>query len=137
MSDSSHPQPPIPGGVRIGTVEREQAAAALAEHFTAGRLDPDEFDARVRQAYLAKTVADLSPLFADLPDGRRFGADPQHVRRNSGRDAAVLRRLLFVVAVLAAVLWVAVVRVPPLVFLPIVWLVLARRYAGRRSCRAG
>ncbi|GAF44685.1 uncharacterized protein DUF1707 [Rhodococcus wratislaviensis] len=136
MSDISHPQPPVPGGVRIGTVEREQAAAALAEHFAAGRLETDEFDARVRQAYLAKTAADLTPLFADLPDKQRFAPEPDRVRRDPGREAAALRTLVFVVAVLAAILWVALVRVPPLVFLPIVWLVLARRGFGRRSCRA-
>jgi hypothetical protein len=135
MSDISHPQPPVPGGVRIGTLEREQAAAALAEHFAAGRLDTDEFDARVREAYLAKTAADLVPLFADLPDKQRFTSEPVR-RRDPRREAAALRALVFVVAVLAAILWVALVRVPPLVFLPIVWLVLARRSFGRRSCRA-
>ncbi|MFC9552011.1 DUF1707 domain-containing protein [Rhodococcus sp. NPDC056960] len=137
MSDISHPQPPVPGGVRIGTLEREQAAAALAEHFAAGRLDTDEFDARVREAYLAKTAADLVPLFADLPDKQHFTSEPEPVRRRDPRrEAAALRALVFVVAVLAAILWVALVRVPPLVFLPIVWLVLARRSFGRRSCRA-
>jgi hypothetical protein len=135
MSDISHPQPPVPGGVRIGTLEREQAAAALAEHFAAGRLDTDEFDARVREAYLAKTAADLVPLFADLPDKQRFTSEPVR-RRDPRREAAAVRALVFVVAVLAAILWVALVRVPPLVFLPIVWLVLARRSFGRRSCRA-
>ena len=138
MSEISHPQPPLPGGVRIGTVEREQAAAALAEHFAAGRLETDEFDARVRAAYLAKTAGDLVPLFADLPDKQRFSPEPERMRtrRDPGREAAALRVLVFVVAILAAILWVALVRVPPLVFLPIVWLVLARRSFGRRSCRA-
>ncbi|MEV0947682.1 DUF1707 domain-containing protein [Rhodococcus sp. NPDC049939] len=137
MSDSSHPQPPVPGGVRIGTVEREKAAATLAEHYSAGRLDTDEFDTRVRKAYLAKTVGDLTPLFADLPDRPHFGADSQQVKRSPERDTAPLRMLVFVLAVLAAILWVVTVRVPPLVFLPIVWLVLARVYVGRRSCGAG
>ncbi|RZL80973.1 MAG: DUF1707 domain-containing protein [Rhodococcus sp. (in: high G+C Gram-positive bacteria)] len=137
MSEISHPQPPVPGGIRIGTLEREQAAAALAEHFAAGRLETDEFDARVREAYLAKTAADLVPLFADLPDKQRFAPEPERMRRRDPRrEAAALRTLVFVVAVLAAILWVALVRVPPLVFLPIVWLVLARRSFGRRSCRA-
>ncbi|TQC50165.1 DUF1707 domain-containing protein [Rhodococcus sp. WS4] len=137
MSEISHPQPPVPGGVRIGTLEREQAAAALAEHFAAGRLETDEFDARVREAYLAKTAADLVPLFADLPDKQRLAPEPERMRRRDPRrEAAALRTLVFVVAVLAAILWVALVRVPPLVFLPIVWLVLARRSFGRRSCRA-
>jgi len=95
----------------------------------------DAPDARVREAYLAKTAADLVPLFADLPDKQRFTSEPVR-RRDPRREAAALRALVFVVAVLAAILWVALVRVPPLVFLPIVWLVLARRGFGRRSCRA-
>lgn len=140
MSEISNPDPSTPGGLRIGTLEREQAATALAAHFAAGRLDTDEFDARVRQAYLAKTAADLAPLFADLPGEQRFGTEveyePEPSRRDPGREAAALRTLLFVIAVLAAVLWVLVVRVPPLVFLPIIWLVLARHHLGRRSCRA-
>ncbi|AOW93442.1 hypothetical protein BFN03_14455 [Rhodococcus sp. WMMA185] len=137
MSDIRHPQPPVPGGIRIGTVERERAATALTEHFAAGRLDTDEFDTRVRQAYLAKTVADLSVLFADLPSKPHFGEESPNVQRRSSRDPAPLRMLVFLLAVLAAVLWVVTVRVPPLVFLPIVWLVLARFYVGRGSCRTG
>lgn len=53
--------------MRIGHEERERAARELAEHFSAGRLDPDEYDERVAQAYAARTTADLEKLFADLP----------------------------------------------------------------------
>uniref|UniRef100_UPI001C243A1D DUF1707 SHOCT-like domain-containing protein n=1 Tax=Nocardia alni TaxID=2815723 RepID=UPI001C243A1D len=66
MNDSN----PVPFGspaVRIGTAEREQAAAALGEHFAAGRLEVDEYDDRVGRAYTAKTNADLAALFSDLP----------------------------------------------------------------------
>lgn|SRR5574340_1397451 len=127
MSEISHPQSPTPGGLRIGTAERERAAAELGAHFAAGRLDTDEFDERVRQAYLAKTAADLVPLFADLPDAQRADAEPQRVRRNPRQEAATLRTLLLLVLVLATVLWVAVVRVPPFFLLPVLWIGLARR----------
>ena len=40
----------------------------VAEHFSEGRLDQAEFDERVGQAMGAKTRADLSGLFADLPE---------------------------------------------------------------------
>jgi hypothetical protein len=53
--------------LRIGTAERERAAAQLGEHFAAGRLEPAEFDERVAQVYAARTEADLAPVFADLP----------------------------------------------------------------------
>ncbi len=59
-----------PGGpatVRVGDAERDSAAAALAEHFAAGRLQPAELDARLEAAYAARTVADLGQLFLDLP----------------------------------------------------------------------
>ncbi|MFB8000711.1 DUF1707 domain-containing protein [Nocardia sp. NPDC056000] len=56
-----------PPALRVGTAEREQAAEALGKHFTAGRLDVDEYDDRVARAYAAKTTADLSVLFTDLP----------------------------------------------------------------------
>ncbi|MEC3953862.1 DUF1707 domain-containing protein [Nocardia sp. CDC153] len=56
-----------PPDVRVGTAEREQAAAALGEHFAAGRLDVTEYDDRVGRAYAAKTAGELAALFGDLP----------------------------------------------------------------------
>ncbi|MFE3001531.1 DUF1707 domain-containing protein [Nocardia sp. NPDC059246] len=56
-----------PSTVRVGTAEREQAAAALGEHFAAGRLDIAEYDERVGRAYAAKTAGELAVLFGDLP----------------------------------------------------------------------
>ena len=54
--------------LRVSDAEREAAASRLAEHLAAGRLDQAEFDDRVRRAMSAKTRADLSGLFADLPE---------------------------------------------------------------------
>ncbi|GAB3149306.1 DUF1707 domain-containing protein [Amycolatopsis sp. NPDC004378] len=56
-----------PDELRIGTAEREEAARLLADHFGMGRITPDEYETRVTDAYAAVTVADLRPLFADLP----------------------------------------------------------------------
>jgi hypothetical protein len=53
--------------LRIGDSEREAAVAALSEHFTAGRLTQDEHEERVAAAWSARTSADLTPLFTDLP----------------------------------------------------------------------
>jgi GntR family transcriptional regulator len=55
--------------VRASDAEREAVADRLAEFFAAGRLDQAEFDDRVGRAMSAKTRADLSALFADLPGG--------------------------------------------------------------------
>ena len=61
--------------VRVGTAEREQAAAALGDHFAAGRLELDEYDERVSRVYAAKTAADLIVREADPADRRS-----QHVK---------------------------------------------------------
>jgi DNA-binding transcriptional regulator YhcF (GntR family) len=54
--------------LRVSDAEREAVAGRLAEHFAAGRLDQAEFDDRVGRAMSARTRADLSGLFADLPE---------------------------------------------------------------------
>ena len=53
--------------VRIGDAERDRAVSDLGDHFAAGRLTREEFDARVDQAMAARFDRDLQPLFVDLP----------------------------------------------------------------------
>jgi hypothetical protein len=55
--------------LRIGDAERERAAADLGEHFAQGRLTADEHAERLEQVWVAKTSAELVPLFRDLPGG--------------------------------------------------------------------
>lgn len=52
---------------RVGSAERDEAVALLAEHWHAGRLDPSEHELRVTRARAAVTRADLDVLFTDLP----------------------------------------------------------------------
>lgn len=128
-------RPPAPCALRIGDAERERAAAALSEHFSAGRLDREEFDARLSTAYAARTGGDLVPLFADLPEPRPFGRplDPLPDRSPRMRPAGPP-----VVAVVLAVLLVglaiagAVHGHPPFLLLGFWWLLLAGR---RRAWR--
>jgi hypothetical protein len=54
--------------MRVSDAERQEVADRLAEHFSSGRLDQEEFDERVSRAMSAKTRADLSGLFDDLPE---------------------------------------------------------------------
>ncbi|OZM75558.1 DUF1707 domain-containing protein [Pseudonocardia sp. MH-G8] len=54
-------------GIRIGHDEREAAVRELGEHFSEGRLEPQEYEERMSAAYAARTTDDLAPLFADLP----------------------------------------------------------------------
>jgi hypothetical protein len=59
--------------VRIGTQEREAAASMLAEHLGAGRIEVDEYEARVTAVIAARTRGELRPVFADLPPPRPAG----------------------------------------------------------------
>ncbi|SDC40353.1 DUF1707 SHOCT-like domain-containing protein [Nocardioides lianchengensis] len=56
--------------LRIGDAEREQAAAALGDHFAQGRLSADEHGDRLDRVWAARTRADLAPVFRDLPGHR-------------------------------------------------------------------
>jgi len=53
--------------LRIGDAERDAAISALGEHFAAGRLNHQEYDERTSAAWTARTAADLTALFVDLP----------------------------------------------------------------------
>ena len=118
--------------VRIGTAEREAAASALSEHFAAGRLDQHELEERLDRAYAARTGADLEPLFQDLPRpglavAQREPDRGSVYRRSTGRSALLIAVLAF------ALVWVAVVRIPPFFLIPLVWIFLARGHRPRRG----
>jgi hypothetical protein len=53
--------------IRASDAERERVATELREHAAEGRLDVDELDERLEQAYAARTRGDLERLTADLP----------------------------------------------------------------------
>lgn len=54
--------------MRAGHGDRQAAVDRLTEHFTQGRLNPEEFDERIRKAYAATYLDELPELFGDLPD---------------------------------------------------------------------
>jgi hypothetical protein len=54
--------------LRISDADRAEVADLLSKHYADGRLEQAEFNDRVDQAMRAKTRADLTGLFADLPD---------------------------------------------------------------------
>ncbi|MEU1429826.1 DUF1707 domain-containing protein [Nocardia sp. NPDC005746] len=118
-----------PPTVRVGTAEREQAAAALGEHFAAGRLDLAEYDDRVGRAYAAKTAGELAVLFGDLPRPQppapRVQAAPPAPRRPLplvpvGAGALVVLALVFAI----------VTHIFPFFLFPVLFFVFAR---GRRG----
>ncbi len=68
-------------GVRASDEDREQLIAELNEHAVAGRLDTDELERRVQQAYEARTTGELDALRSDLPAPSRKVALEHAARR--------------------------------------------------------
>ena len=120
--------------IRVSDAERNAVAERLADHYSAGRLDQAEFDERVGRAMSAKTRADLSGLFADLPE-TGAPAVPGYSRRRH-RHPVLLVGLLVVVALLTAhVLWWTAVPLLWLGFLALIVLfatrTIGRSYSGQ------
>ena len=66
----SPPAPPgrAPNGyLRIGDRERQTVADELRAHFTAGRIDVEEFSTRLDEVWAATTVTDLWTALRQLP----------------------------------------------------------------------
>lgn len=78
--------------LRASDADRERAAAALRDHFAAGRLTQDEFDERLQAVYAAREQGKLRELTADLP---ALPASPAERRAElAARRAHLQRRLL-------------------------------------------
>jgi len=90
--------------LRVSDAERQAVADRLAEHFADGRLDQAEFDDRVGRAMNAKTRADLSSLFSDLPE-TGAPAVPEGPRRRHGHPVLLLVLLVIVASAASHALW--------------------------------
>jgi len=97
--------------LRVSDAERQTVTDRLSEHFAAGRLDQAEFDDRVGRAMNAKTRADLSGLFSDLPEtGAPAVADHARGRRRRHPVLLFVLLVLLIAATAHAVLpwlWIA------------------------------
>ncbi len=74
--------------LRIADADREQVVDELREHAVAGRLNSEELEERIGNAYRATTRADLARLTADLP------VSSTSVKLALGKRKAQLRRRL-------------------------------------------
>jgi hypothetical protein len=99
------------GAIRASDAERDQAAAALREHFAAGRLDEDELSQRLEAVYAARTREELVALRDDLPE---LPLSPAERRAELAEHQAHLRRRLmqqaggsFVPFFICLVIWAA------------------------------
>ena len=54
-------------GLRASRAERERVIDLLKAAFVQGRLDRDEFDARIGQAVVSRTYGELAAVTADIP----------------------------------------------------------------------
>jgi uncharacterized protein DUF1707 len=91
--------------LRVSDAERQAVADRLGDHFADGRLDQAEFDERAGRAMSAKTRADLSGLFDDLPDAStrpQTGAAAVPERRRARRHPLLVLVLLVIVTAAAA-----------------------------------
>lgn len=59
----------MPGDPRLraSDADRERTAQLLREHHAVGRLTVEEFNARLEQAFAARTLGELDELLGDLP----------------------------------------------------------------------
>ena len=56
-------------GLRASRADRERVIDLLKAAFVQGRLDRDEFDARIGQALTSRTYGELAAVTADIPAG--------------------------------------------------------------------
>ena len=54
-------------GLRASRADRERVIDLLKAAFTQGRLDRDEFDARIGRALASRTYGELAAVTADIP----------------------------------------------------------------------
>jgi hypothetical protein len=104
--------------LRVSDAERNEVADKLSAHFADGRLDESEFKERLDAAMGAKTQADLSGLFDDLPQLAKDAPvtpDDRHRRR---------RRSFPVLATVLIVALIAVASVPPVGWFHVPWFLI-------------
>jgi Domain of unknown function (DUF1707) len=107
--------------MRISDAERTEAADLLSKHYGDGRLDEAEFNQRLDQAMRAKTYADLSGLFDDLPRTETEAAEAPRVPAPRHRHRHPAGLFLMVALVIAA----AVVAGHALAWFATAWIWLA------------
>ena len=118
--------------LRASDADREATANRLRQHHIEGRLDQDEFQARLDSCFAAKTVGELADVTRDLPAARaprRSG-----IRTNFGLFGG-LRMIPIVPIILAIVAIHLVVAVVSGLWILIPVFFLARLAIFRRGFR--
>jgi len=98
--------------MRVSDAERADVADRLSKHYSDGRLDQAEFNERLDRAMQAKTRADLSGLFTDLPGAEEpreaprkevRKVDHQETPPRNGRPRGRLIGLILIVVIAVVV----------------------------------
>ena len=88
------PEPGVPAaaGPRASHADRDRVIGLLKAAFVQGRLDRDEFDARIGRALAARTCPELAAVAAGIPAGltaARPRRPPARARRRISFNTAV------------------------------------------------
>ena len=119
-------------GLRASRADRERVIDLLKAAFVQGRLDRDEFDARIGQAVASRTYGELAAVTADIP-AELIGALPRRppvrARRripfNTAVTGAACMALVVNVGMVATLLSQSPVAVVLFVVLTIIGTILA------------
>ena len=76
------------GHLRASHADREQVIDTLKVAFAQGRLARDEFDARISQALVSRTYADLAAVVAGIPAELTVARPPRRASRRRMSNAA-------------------------------------------------
>jgi hypothetical protein len=121
---------PRAGELRVSDADRDRAIAELSEHFQAGRLTADELEERTGRALAARTAADLTALFTDLP--RQQPTAPVAAPAPAAPGSRLPARLQVApIAIVAIVIAAAIISGHPglIALVPVVALIIVRRLA--------
>ena len=108
------------GSLRVSDAERSEVADKLSTHFADGRLDEAEFKERLDAAMGAKTQADLSGLFDDLPPlpkDRGAQVTPGDRQRRRRRSFPILATIIIVALI-------GVASIPPVHWFHVPWFLI-------------
>jgi hypothetical protein len=122
MSKEVNRRPEQVEALRAADADRHKIADELKAALDEGRLSLHEYDERVRDAYAARTYADLLVIVADLP---KPGVSAAEV---NARRAAQLRRDARRMPTALAVLWIILGSVAAVNV--VVWVLVAATVSG-------
>jgi hypothetical protein len=118
--------------LRVGDKEREAVSAILRQRHLEGRLDIDEFQARLERCLAAKIYAELDELVADFPrdeEERRRTARPLRPRPWLLAFPFLPLALIAAIVVGAHVAWIALPLFLLFVVRPVIWRASGGGYA--------